>query len=266
MSWLRYSLLATFKRLNPDWRAILHTTDVVSVEETYKDKYYQDFLTYEGPDYLSRIPGLGIEVKEHKIGFGLDKTLGPVFKADISRWQILWQEGGFYSDTDILYTRPMSVYMSEKERNATDLIVFLEPYILIGFLASSKENQFFKDVFKTACKSLDPAVYESAGSLSVRETIHASNAREKQVVKNYPNMKIKFLPHHVVYPFTYKQHLFMFYKVTEQARKLANRPGCIGIHLFGGTKAFSKLNNQINGSNYRDLDNIAAHYLREILG
>lgn len=266
MSWLRYSLLATFKRLNPDWQVLLHTSNVVSTEETYRDKYYQDFLTYNGPDWLPKVPDLGIEIKEHKIGFGLDETLGPVFKADISRWQILWQEGGFYSDTDILYTRPMSVYMSEKERKATDLVVFLEPYVLIGFLAASKENQFFKDVFKMSCKLIDPAVYESAGSLSIRETINAHAAREKKIKQKYPRMAIQFLPHPVVYPFTYKQHTFLYHRMTEQARQLIKKPSCIGVHLFGGTKVFSKLNNQINGSNYRDMDNVVAHYLREVLG
>ena len=123
MSWFRYSLLATFKKLNPDWRAILHTASVVSVEETYVDKYYQDFLTYDGPNWLPEVSDLGIEVQDHKIGYGLDETLGPVFKADISRWQILWKEGGFYSDTDILYTRPMSAYVSDKVLKRMETVV-----------------------------------------------------------------------------------------------------------------------------------------------
>ena len=266
MSWFRYSLLATFKKLNPDWRAILHTASVVSVEETYVDKYYQDFLTYDGPNWLPEVSDLGIEVQDYKIGYGLDETLGPVFKADISRWQILWKEGGFYSDTDILYTRPMSAYVSDKVLKRMETVVFLEPYILIGFLAASPNNQFYRDVFVTACKSLDPTVYESAGSLAVRETVKAHNGRERALKKLYPMMAIDFLSHHVVYPFTYKQHTFMFRQMTHEAAKLVNRPGCIGIHLFGGSKAFSMLNNRIGPHNYGEMDNVVAHYLKGVLG
>ena len=236
------------------------------MEETYVDKYYQDFLTYDGPDWLPKVSDLGIEVQEYKIGYGLDETLGPVFKADISRWQILWKEGGFYSDTDILYTRPMSAYMNEKIRKQRDAVVFLEPYILIGFLGASPNNQFYRDVFVMACKSFDPTVYESAGSLAVRETVGAHNGRERALKRRYPAMSIDFLPHHIVYPFPYKQHTFMFRQMTPEAAKLVNRPGCIGIHLFGGSKAFSQFNNHVSPDNYREMDNVVVHYLKGVLG
>lgn len=264
MSWLRYSLLAIFKKLNPDWDTVLYTAPVATTEETYRDKYYQDFLVYHGEDWLPKVQDLGIEVKEHKIGYGFDETLNPVFKADLSRWQLLMTDGGFYSDTDILYTKPMKNYMPDKKRQGIDLVLFLDPYILIGFLASSPNNRFFRDVFKQASKSVDPEIYESAGAMAIRD-IFGTHAFIKQMKKQYPNQRVDYLSHPIVYPITYKQHRLMFGPVARPIIDMVEGSKTIGIHLFGGTKPFSQYNNKVNPDNYRGIDNLISYYLGKML-
>lgn len=260
-SYLRYISVLSFKKLNPDWDVTVYTGSVTNSEDRHEG-IYQDFYANNAQNYLDSLAQHGIQIQPHTIGINdFDKKCSPVFKSDISRWQILARDGGFYSDTDILFIRPMSSYSAI----TADIIVCLPPeqgWCLIGFLASTPKNKFYYDVVRTAIKNYNVTIYESMGGKAMLRTIGGNKNYFRTMKQKYNNYKINNLDLSSVYPFKYYELDSMTSPVTKDT--IDKTKNSIGIHWFGGCMAGNTLVKKLNNKTIHEHDNIIIYFIKQL--
>jgi hypothetical protein len=109
-SFLRYLSIASFQLLNPDWEIYLYVPTTLyrggagwTTPEVYEGSAYQ------GRDYSRQLFSLpGLHICEVDFADFPEISQAPeIYKSDFFRWHILDQEGGVYSDTDIVFNRPI---------------------------------------------------------------------------------------------------------------------------------------------------------------
>lgn len=94
----------SFHRLNPDWKIIVYRTRQTDVE-LGKSPY--DY-SYTGKDYFYLIEPL-VEVRTIDVNdFGIKADIHSIMASDMFRTRILYENGGLYSDFDVIWLRPMT--------------------------------------------------------------------------------------------------------------------------------------------------------------
>jgi hypothetical protein len=115
ISWLRYMTLYSFVKLNPDWDVHLVTSNAKVKDKEWECHNEQDFMTKveDKNDYYYLIKKLKITITNWKMEYPFQKRIktwndiSPPHKCDFLEWKTLSNEGGYFSDMDILYLRPM---------------------------------------------------------------------------------------------------------------------------------------------------------------
>lgn len=276
MSWLRYMTLYSFKKFNPSWKVELYQCPHSSVTtKTWGEATKQDFHNYTGEDYSSRVEQLGISIKPwdlvHPDGTSWADKMGPQHKSNFFKWQMLSEISGFYSDMDILFVKSIDQYYEKVKRKGT-ILCFNGKFFSIGFLGSSGNNQFFKDVFLHTFDSLDIQHYSSAGIRSFRSWLNKLVAIKEGlkmsgkynlwnvIKKYYPGIGRYNNEMSLVYPWNYRnlQNFWGFHHTT-----VPNI--CIGIHWYAGAGISQKFNNLLTENNYQDYSNTICHFLKKVL-
>ena len=119
-SYLHYLSIKSFSALNPDWTIRLYTPTSPSQAQAVWTTPEQK-VEYTGSNYFHKIGELDVEI----IPINLDDYLGYktekihcVQRSDLFRWKLLADEGGGWSDSDILYIKPLTSLLSSDEAPA----------------------------------------------------------------------------------------------------------------------------------------------------
>jgi hypothetical protein len=104
-----FSVLS-FHKYNPDWEIVIYRT-----KQRDDELGYNCYVPiYNGKDYFYMIDELSyvqirtIDVEE----FGINKDAHSILGSDIFRMNILYREGGVYSDLDVIWLRSMSEFVN----------------------------------------------------------------------------------------------------------------------------------------------------------
>lgn len=261
MSWLRHLSPVSFKLFNPQWDVIVHSIEYTPKTLSWEDPLQQDFVIYDGPDYLNILTKYGIKVVHHAIPDGW-KEFSPVHLTDIFRWEILYKDGGFYSDTDIIYFRPISVFISDQELGSINAVVCFNDrgHCLIGFLGSSVGNPYYENIYNSAHSSFDIKSYQSVGAeciLKILDPNKTCNLKHILGVLESNFGAFKNVEMHVVYPFTYEDIESLYNEKFDENRIAKS----IGIHWFGGIPLSSRFNIRINQTNIHKQQNILSNII-----
>jgi len=107
LSYLRYLTVFSFVQLNPDWKITVWYPEKNTNISNWKTNEHSKYC-YNGIDYFYKLidisPNVSLE-KANMVGFS---DLSEVHKSDLHRWKILHEIGGWWSDFDILYFKPMA--------------------------------------------------------------------------------------------------------------------------------------------------------------
>lgn len=235
MTWMRYLTLASFRHHNPNWDMYLYTPPTQSEGKSWAS-WEEDDYQYSGYDYASRLGSLKIHHRQWlppKIG------LSAAHACDLFEWNILYTEGGFYSDMDILYVAPMTaVYDEVREANAVMSLEANNDYA-IGFMASSPGNPLFADIYTHALAAYNSVSYQCAGTEAIYRTAgqwpvdlvrRPQTSQETiQIMRaDYHPRTIAQIPSETVYP----HHWSRMGPVYEETVDLPKTT--IGIHWYGG--------------------------------
>jgi hypothetical protein len=259
MSWLRYMTLYSFRKFNPDWEIELYVSDVKNLTRTWDVQASQDFFSYEGKNWFSDVEKLGVKIKECPV-FAEQAT--PIQNSDIFRWNELTTNGGFYSDMDILYIKPIEEYYQQIKNFQTGIAVSQikkRAFYSIGFMFSAGKDEFFKDVFDYSVNHTDLTRYESAGVESIFAMLRGS---EKHLMVNLTNCYegLHHIPMNVVYPWRYTQIKQFYHRCHTQVR-----PETIGIHWYAGDPESQRFNNAINPDTLDNHNNTISYWLSKVL-
>jgi hypothetical protein len=218
LSYLRFLSVQSFKKQNPDWQVTVHRPITDShAPDTWSNSIKQDFC--------SQIKNLDVTVVTHDFNsYGFDNYAHEVHKSDFLRWQLLATEGGLWSDIDIFYTRPMEC-LEENTTNYYDIDVALCPLKpphkhTVGFMLSSKNNNFYKYISQTALTAYNKDVYQCMGS----DLINTRFEDFDSFGQHFPNNTFVFLDKKCVYTITSKT-INLFYEekpMTKMRNDLVN--------------------------------------------
>ena len=167
LSYLRYLSVLSFRKLNPTWEIKVHIPAVLSTAPPLWDTEHQKNINIT-EDYFDQLNQLNVEIIKHDFSEDFDNTAHEVHKSDFLRWKILSSIGGVWSDIDILYVNPMDNLLENRDE-LKNCELFLCPYKengkhTIGFLMSSPDNVFFKEILDLAKINYVPNRYQCIGS------------------------------------------------------------------------------------------------------
>jgi len=214
LSWLRYLTVYSFAKYNPDWKIKVWTTNHPTLERTWDTGELE--MTYDGEDWFDKlkdIPNVTIHILDLET-YGFHNDIPEIFKADVLKLAALWEEGGVFSDFDILYYAPT-------DTKDYEMILSYEPkdgYYSIGFIGSIPGNPKYKLMLEEAV-SRRRTSYQSYGPLLWSNVLGRSKWWDKTVW----NIPMKY-----VYPYNSN----FIPKIYEKGA--FNKPG-IGLHWYGGS-------------------------------
>lgn len=225
LSWLRLQTVRTFAALNPGWQIKVWTRDVEPVAPYWSS--HEQRNPYTGRCYfdaLASIPGVIIAPAP------LALKLPDVPFSDYLRWSLLATEGGFWSDFDIVFTRPMS---DLGPQSGAFLIQYPCGAWPIGFLGAldDKGRWFFEQVRLFAHTKIHGASgYQDLGCVALQRI-----AKHQHVVKQsrqwvYPESKIAAAMRAYFDPDS-------GYAIPED---------CIGFHWYAGAEKAAQFENAID--------------------
>lgn len=253
LSWMRYMTLYSFRKMNPDWEIVLCLSEL---DEEWDIPEDQDFLNYRGPDYFNKISDLNIIVEDVQFPGNFKnkfKSISPIHESDLYRYYKLYNEGGFYSDMDVLYFRSMGAVYSEIISHECDTVIYQCPgYVAIGFLGAAKGNSFYKDLMLSVLDVSGPDCYQLYGVELIYKFFGISGNNlliDDKIEKKYDGLKVYVIPKSLVYQYDWMtiQHTYSAPMGVEYFDSKS-----IGYHWFGGNSTSQKFNNLLNENNYMD--------------
>jgi len=263
LSFLRYLTVLSFKKLNPDWTVKLYfPKEKYLGEKTWSSPEHNG--RYEGENFAPRLLTLDISITEIDFSrWAIPDHIPEPFKADFFRWKVLANEGGLWSDFDIVYFKPVEeLYFNTESDINTDTVICVknnpqEWFHSIGFLMSAPENSYYKFIYDQAYPNFNPGIYQSIGS-------HIPNAYFPTVTaarERFPHLTFVNLPMDVVYPYHEYCLLSLFYG-NDQSFITSNT---IGIHWYAGGQDAVKWENMLTENNFRDYDTVLANTIARVM-
>lgn len=233
LSWLRWLTVRTFAMLNPDWRVIVWHPKKPGRPPQWATKEHS-FYSWSGPDWFKRLGDAGSNVETRLApldDFPQDMT--EVHRSDLLRWRLLHTMGGFWSDIDIVYFRPMLDLKLDYSSDALlcwGEIPELAHWQAIGFLAGAPGSPLFKamEELGLALAKVPALDYQEFGT-----NLLLKFAAPGQLV-SVGGCRIGQIPQHTVYPFASVRSQQM--ALWSRHSIMDVRDCTVGIHWFAAQR------------------------------
>jgi hypothetical protein len=265
ISFLRYLTVLSFKKLNPDWQIKLYYPKIkYEGENTWETmEHCRKFI---GQNYMDKLFELNIDRIEVDFSeLGLDSHIPEALKSDLWRWKILSEEGGLWSDFDIIYFKTMeSLYFNNVSNNEMNTGVCIEenkegPNHSIGFLLSSSGNDFYKFIRDESESHLDLKDYQSIGAIMFNKYFPTIMSIEQK----FPHLNPINIKMDVVYPV--HRHCIYIPSLCPDIDLSGFAESTIGLHWYAGYPYGVEWENLITESNYRDYEHILCKIIGKVL-
>jgi len=248
---LRFMTIKTFMKYNPDWEVILWYPKYPSINRTWfstEQKYIigcKDFIEEAMNLSITKNP---IDFEE----FGFSNTMSEVHKADFIRLHLLSTLGGVWSDMDIFYIKSMnSLYFNTKENK--DVVTFYCDHNYghsIGFLMSSVNNKFYKELIEIAKREFHPGDYQAIGARIFCKYFNTPESINRMGPAINMDMD-------VVYP-----HDATYYAELLNTNTPKFTKNTIGVHWYAGAQIWEKFLETTNGGLINLPNNIIGNLLK----
>ena len=268
MSFMRYSTLLSFSRMNPDWSIYLHMLPLqLSSTKVWEEDMYQEYLEiYRGEDYTGRLSNLNLNLITYDVLPDiLQGVTEPAAASDLLSWQLLADEGGAYFDMDILFIMPLeSFYKICKD---IDFIITYghsmpsctDDYFSIGVMMSGGNNSIFKTIAQLSKINYNKSGYQSAGV----KTLEKHYGDIEGLSDAFPEQQVGMMPMPAFYALDWRMLNLIF---EEDMTTYVNNAGSYGIHWYGGSALAQSYIKKINHVNYRAEHGTLFKKMIEVLG
>ncbi|MEN6569001.1 MAG: glycosyltransferase [Rikenellaceae bacterium] len=251
MVYLRYLTFKTFIELNPDWTVVFWYPKKPFAGRSWGvekgDQYINPKLC---KDYLPEV--LKLDITHMPIDFdslGIHQNMAEVHKNDYIRIHSLALYGGVWSDTDIIYFKPMTDICINTEENKSK-----ETYVCIGDYGHStglnmatEGSQFFEYLSGLLKREYNPKNYQCWGP-----DMFNKYYRKFENIPNAVN-----IPMDVIY--AHNCHNVAELLENSQPRFTENSIGC---HWYGGNSIWGKFMNETNGGSEKLQNNLICQLIR----
>lgn len=264
LSWMRYMTLYSFRKFNPYWEIVLYLSNNVG-EKKWLGVEKQDYLEYNGVDYIDKIKDLNVKIKNINFDeFDKLNKLNPVHQSDMFRYYELYKNGGFYCDMDVLFFKSIDNFYN-KIKDYDTIIHQNKNYITIGFLGSSENNQYFKDIFNFGLNDVKDDNYQSYGVDLIYKLFNGNRSNPlifNKINDKYKDLKIKNINDNLIYKYDWTKINLVFsnsFNISDFDNE------SIGYHWFGGSPISQKYNNILNENNYMEYNMTFVNIVKKIL-
>lgn len=237
LSFLRWASINSFSVLNPDWELRLHMTkDNIEARWKSSENKHVNCDDYRGR--LADIDNLEIIDETELAG------MHGVHQSDILRTKYLSEDGGLWSDVDIIYHKSMD----DLECNLSDYkdrdcgICRTPKWFPIAFMLSSPGALFFERVHEIQIHQMNSAIKRKDKRRNDYQR-YGTNVF-KGVFKDLPLNPIP-IDTSEVYQLMWKYHAKIFSGDVDLATG-------IGVHWYGGSTSAAEFEPQITHKNWRD--------------
>lgn len=227
LPFLRFLTLWSVGHLNPGWRIVLHEPErpdasLVRTWDTPEHRGTRPSARNYRP-WLAHVPNL--EIRKYPEG-AFARGLSHVHRSDLLRWRVLAEEGGLWSDMDILYSQPLSRVPLLETSRALVCIWAQGGHLThsIGFLGSEPGMEPYATAWAIAQGHNVPAAgehYQALGNQLLARVCPPERPLGPGIVN---------LPRHVVYPYSW----LTIREWIASAREVSFRPETIGVHWYAG--------------------------------
>ena len=226
MSWLQVQTVVTFHKHNPDWAIQVYTpvrkneVGISYVPEYTGTDWFPVLSTF---DYVHMwkvdLQKLGITVALHDI-----------LCSDIFRYSVLYEQGGVWSDFDVVWIKPISklTFVAKPKKEAAAFVCFrrgTEGYHSVGILGAKEKHpmylQLFEACIRRQCRGVE---HQTFGSHLFNELFPNFEILQKQ----YDD--VAGVAYHVFYPYTTIQLRFL-YNTTDVG---LIKHDTLAVHWFNG--------------------------------
>lgn len=268
MSWLRYMTLLSFRKMNPKWEINLHLAIPNSINtKTWRGTETQDFFNFSGRDFFSEMHNIDINIRQvgplMYNGVSWEEHVAPSTKSDFFRWSILYEEGGFYSDIDILFVKPIDSFYFMC--SASDSVMcYGNGYWSAGFIGSSAGNLMYRDLLEFAFENFNAGDYQTAGPTALASFVERKRLNKEQspidiIRTSYPKIKNFNMVMENVYPWAFSQVKEIW---NENHDSVPNE--CFGIHWFAGDPLSQQYNNILTAENMLEHSNTFTTFAKKL--
>ena len=265
LSWLRYLTLKTFCDLNPTWGIYLYVAQSDFHEEVWRTPETQDYTNYDLTDWMPTVVSeLPVEIR---IADHLPRGLSPIHQCDMFQWWWLSKHGGWYSDLDILYLRPMDD-LCESAGEADMVFSFPRGDFTIGFLGCVPGNKFYDFLYATCQenefmwdgKSLD-TYYQGFGIHLIQAALQHTHGptMAARIQQEYGHSYYEVGPNDSVYPWNWTK----INRIWEESHEVPS--GQLGIHWFAGAAISQQRNKEISPATVRQFPCTLTRYISDTL-
>jgi hypothetical protein len=247
MSWLQTLTVLTFHALNPDWKIRVYMP-----EEQANDiiAYIPD---YTGPDYfylvkyMPYVEIVKVRLSKYRINAGLHNIL----RSDILRFHLLYEQGGIWSDFDVIWLKPIDK-LSQIVSAGKTLTKSAEGFVCMhktstgfhsnGILGSIKGSEFYKRCIHISEQIQEEMDVNKIPHQAFGPTLFNQNfSTFDRIEKKYPTMV--GIPYKTFYPYSsLKRDLDRLYKESNEDYL---HPEVIAVHWYNGhplSKEFVNMN------------------------
>lgn len=271
MSYLQYLTVVSFHKWNPDWKIRVYTPMVkYQGKATWASSEQQ--MVYTGINYypmfkrLKYVETVMVDFDKYNIQSDIPET----YKSDLLRWHLLADEGGLWSDMDILYLKPMSQINAPSNTQFTISRTMAKintsagyidkAFHIIGFYLTVANNPFFQHIVQNAPLHLKLNNYQSVGATLLNQ-LYPSDFAIKSICKD---MRYIVISMDVVYAYPPHDELSNNQLPALFAKKDLSRitRNTIGIHWYNGHDMAKTFNNEFNHFTMDQFDNTITHYIK----
>jgi len=229
LSLLRFLTFVSLRKHHPDAEIELWVSNKSNNSTSWK-KERQDFHNdRKSKCYLSELKALNVKVIEKD----LFPTYAPNYQSDLFRWWWLYNNGGFYLDTDQIIIKPFNDLL-----DLGDFIysmygaVSCGIYSPVGVIGSKKENPIIKEIMAEMPNCYNSNNYNSLGPFMFRDMY------KKCSEKWAKNSEMFNAPPSYFYPFAESRLIKNAYKSNVHLTRET-----YALHWFGGHKDSQEFNN-----------------------
>lgn len=247
LSYLRYLSIATCRHHHPDWEITLY-------QAKYDDDLslgwdFGDFRTKGvfGKDYSSDLAALGVKIEEYKPTDPRVLLMPPPNISDIFSYEHLFNNGGWYSDMDVIFTKNFD-YISDSNYA---FIGFGNLQDWVGIFGARKGSWVMESFLKPALDGFNPDSYNSTGTYAIIQACSQDPNWENKFKEGDNGEKNWRCPQDMFYPLLpvesgklWKSEIWEHSGASTWA-----------VHLYGGNGDFSVWNKKIDPSFIADTRN-----------
>ena len=172
MSWLQALTTVSFHRYNPDW-----VINVYVPKQSYAGGAHY-IPNYSGKDYFYMVEQSNyVNIIEIDLNdYGIDPGLHNILRSDILRYHLLYEQGGVWSDFDVVWLKPMDYfdgieYLGSTPPDEITAVVSLIKGVVgwhsIGVLIHTQYDKYAKALIELTNQVKPPYSHEVFGSTMI---------------------------------------------------------------------------------------------------